>query len=326
MNIVLVAEEAAGVQTLRAIAGTAHRVSAVLSSQRGGFRGATVADVATQLGIEVWRPELVRTPELAKMLRARQVDLLLNVHSLFVIHPDVLRAARIGSFNLHPGALPRYAGLNAPSWAIFRGETSHAVTVHWMSARIDDGAIAYEATFGLGEDDTGLSVSVKCVRLGVALLRQLITTAAAGPGAIPAREQDAALRRYHGRTVPNGGMIDWSRSAGEVTRFVRACDYGPLPSPWGSPLARLGGQTLRIVAVSRTGRECAVPPGTIGRMADGSPVVATADEWVRIDRSRVDGRLVDARAVLTSGQRLEYRREAGGAVQAGALPVLGQGE
>ena len=297
MNIVLVAEEAAGVQMLRAIAGTAHRISAVLSSPRAANPCATVADVATHLGVEVWQPELVRAPDLAQVLRERQVDLLLNVHSLYVIHPEVLRAPRIGCFNLHPGPLPQYAGLNAPSWAVYNGETSHAVTVHWMSARIDAGAIAYQATFALGEDDTGLSVSAQCVRLGVALLRQLITTAAVDPRAIPAREQDTALRRYYGREVPNGGVIDWSRSASEIARFVRACDFGPLPSPWGPPRARLAGQEMSVVGASRTGRRCALPPGTTGRFADGSLVVATADEWVRIDRLRVDGRIVDARTV-----------------------------
>ena len=300
MNIVLVAEEAAGVQTLRAITGMSQRVSAVLSSPPDGYRGATVAQLATHLGIDVWRPDLVRTVELAEMLRDRQVDLLLNVHSLFVIHPDVLRAPRIGSFNLHPGPLPEYAGLNAPSWAVFRGEPSHAATVHWMSPEIDGGAIAYEAQFALGEDDTGLSVSAKCVRHGVALLLQLITTAAADPAAIPVRAQDPSLRRYHGREVPNDGYIDWSRSALEVTRFVRACDYGPLPSPWGSPLAQFGRRAIGVVAASRTGRACVEPPGTVERTADGSPMVATRDEWVRVDRVRVDGRVVDARAVLAT--------------------------
>jgi len=65
VNIVLVAEEAAGVQTLRAIAGTTHRITAVLSSRPGMRRGATVADVADSVhhelgasfsGARVWGP------------------------------------------------------------------------------------------------------------------------------------------------------------------------------------------------------------------------------------------------------------------------------
>ena len=58
---------------------------------------------------------------------------------------DVLEAPRIGSFNLHPGPLPEYAGLNAPSWAIYHGEQEHRVTLHWLDAGIDTGPIAYGA-------------------------------------------------------------------------------------------------------------------------------------------------------------------------------------
>ena len=97
-------------------------------------------------------------------MRSEEIDLLLNVHSLYVIHADLVAAPRTGSFNLHPGPLPEYAGLNAPSWAIYHGESRHTVTVHWMEPGIDTGAIAYETSFEIAEDDTGLSLSARCVR------------------------------------------------------------------------------------------------------------------------------------------------------------------
>ena len=40
-------------------------------------------------------------------------------------------------------AYPEYAGLNAPSWAIYNGEPAHGVTLHWMEAAIDTGPIAW---------------------------------------------------------------------------------------------------------------------------------------------------------------------------------------
>lgn len=64
---------------------------------------------------------------------------------------------RMGSFNLHPGPLPRYAGLNVRSWAIYQDEQTHGVTLHWMEARVDTGPIAFETMFDLSADDSGLS-------------------------------------------------------------------------------------------------------------------------------------------------------------------------
>jgi UDP-4-amino-4-deoxy-L-arabinose formyltransferase/UDP-glucuronic acid dehydrogenase (UDP-4-keto-hexauronic acid decarboxylating) len=128
------------------------------------------------------------------------VDLLLNVHSLYVLPEPLLRVPALGAWNLHPGPLPRYAGLNAPSWAIYRGEQRHGVSVHRMEAGIDTGDIAYQESFPIAAADTGLSVALRCAQVGVALLHRLLEDAAAG--SIPRLAQDAAQRTYFGRGVP----------------------------------------------------------------------------------------------------------------------------
>lgn len=291
------------------VAESRHRLVAILTSVGPGrFRGATVGEVAQRLGVPVWPAARVREPELAPLLRAEGVDLLLNVHSLHIVDARVLEAPRIGCFNLHPGPLPEYAGLNAPSWALYQGETSHGVTLHWMRPGVDRGPIAYEARFPIAPDDTALTVSARCTRLGVGLVRQLLEAAAQQRGerrrAIPAIPQDLDRWRYFGRDIPSQGWIDWSRPAREVVNFVRACDYGPLPSPWGQPRARLeGGEEteLAILQVAVTGAACDAPPGTVRRSGVGGGErveVATGDEWLRIERMR------EGTAVLRDGARL----------------------
>ena len=74
----------------------------VLSSGQGKGQGATVAQAARALAIGVRPAELVRDPGFADWIRDRNVDVLLNVSSLYVVHPAVVAAPRIGSFNLHP--------------------------------------------------------------------------------------------------------------------------------------------------------------------------------------------------------------------------------
>jgi UDP-4-amino-4-deoxy-L-arabinose formyltransferase/UDP-glucuronic acid dehydrogenase (UDP-4-keto-hexauronic acid decarboxylating) len=308
VRILLVAEEAAGIQVLRRIADSSHQLVAVLTQPptRGG--GATVASVAEGLGVTVQPSERVREPELGEWIRDEEVDLLLNVHSLFVANEEVVRAPKIGSFNLHPGPLPEYAGLNAPSWAVYHGERRHVVTVHWMDPEIDTGPIAYEQAFDITDADTGLSVSTKCVRGGLPLVSRLLEDAAGNGALIPAIEQDIARRRYFGREVPQGGKIVWSRPARQVVDFVRACDYLPFPSPWGEPVARLGEQEVAILRASRTGEPVGEPPGTIGRVEGGDALVATADEWIRVHRIRVGGIVVDAGAAVEPGRLFEDGR------------------
>ncbi len=302
MNVLLVAEESAGVRTLRMLAETPHTVVGVCTSaDRPGVRGATVADLARRLGLTVWPADIVTDPRFAARLRAGGVDLLLNVHSLHRIRPEVIEAARIGGFNLHPGPLPRYAGLNAPSWALYHGEAEHAVTVHWLAAELDRGAVAFVERFPIREADTALTVSTRCLELGLPLVQRVVDLAAADPAAIPRVPQDPASWRWFGRRRPGSGCVDWTKPARDVVNLIRACDYHPLPSPWGVPCTSAGGVPVGVLKAARTGRPAGTPPGTVAPADGGAVQVAAADEWVLVSRVQRDADTVAAAEVLAPG-------------------------
>ena len=307
MNVLLVGEESAGAQTLKLLANSDHRLVGVMASPtREAAGGMTVWGHAEKMGCRRWPAESVKDPAFAEVIRGAEVDLLLNVHSLFVIKPEIVAAPRWGSFNLHPGPLPRYAGLNAPSWAIYRGERSHGVTLHRMLAGIDTGTIAYQRLFEIEESDTGFSVSAKCIKFGMELIRKLLETAAENPEAIPAVEQDLDRREYFGKGTPEDGWLAWTRPAREIINFVRAADYSPFASPWRTPRSRMGDQEVAFVKTALTGRRCDAAPGTIGRSDGCRVLVAGADEWVEVRRLMVNGRPANAAEVLKPGERLEW--------------------
>jgi methionyl-tRNA formyltransferase len=283
LKIVLVGEESACIQTLKLLGRKGHTVTAVATSA-GRHAGSTacVHDVALGLGFRVLPAGLVKDPSFAEFLRGEGVDILLNVHSLHIIHPSVLAAPRIGAFNLHPGPLPRYAGLNAVSWAIYRGETQHGVTIHKMGRDVDCGPIAYQEMFAVDDPDSGLTVSSRCTRTGLRLIENLVDAAAADPRSVPAREQDLTRREYFGREVPNGGVIDWNMPARRVRNFIRACDFAPFPSPWGIPVANIGGHIFNVLKADFTGRRTDVSPGTAQSIGPCEIVVACEDEWLRL--------------------------------------------
>jgi UDP-4-amino-4-deoxy-L-arabinose formyltransferase/UDP-glucuronic acid dehydrogenase (UDP-4-keto-hexauronic acid decarboxylating) len=304
LRILLIAEEAAGVQTLRLLTGSPHQVVAVMTGGGGGMAsGLTMEGVASRLGVPVWPVRRGREKSFAETMRQEEVDLLLNVHALCVLPGELVATPRLGSFNLHPGPLPRYAGLNAPSWAIYHGERSHAVTVHWMDAGIDTGAIAYETELTIDDQDTGFTLSAKCVRAGIPLLQQLLDAAA--EGAVPRRPQPAQPRRYHGREVPQQGRLLWTVPAAQVVNFVRACDYLPFASPWGHPAASIGGRELLVLKAVGTGEPCTAAPGTVGQYVGSDVLVAAADEWVRVRRVRVGKSALPAAEVLQPGDRFD---------------------
>ena len=302
LRVLLIAEEAAGVQTLRMLAGSPHEVVAVMTRGAGAASlGATVAGVASRLGYRLWPAHLARDKAFADTIRREQVDLLLNVHTLYVWPSEVVTAPRIGSFNLHPGPLPRYAGLNAPNWAIYHGESAHAVTVHWMDGGIATGPIAYETQVPIEGDDSGLTLSAKCVRAGLPLLHDLLQAAASG--AVPRRDQPGLIRRYYGREVPHEGRLLWTDSAARIVNFIRACDYAPFSSPWGHPRGYLSGREICLLKAARTGEPSDTPPGLIGRQVGSDVLVAAQDEWVRVRRVQAGSSTFAAADVLREGDR-----------------------
>lgn len=300
LRIVLVGEEAAGVQALRLLMASRELIDivAVATSLEQSRRGGLVPQAAQQFGIEVMSAAVVRDASFASWLVSRDVDVLLNVHSLFVLHESVVTAPRIGSFNLHPGPLPGYAGLNCPSWAVYNGERTHGVTLHWMDAGIDTGKVAYAEEFAVSDGDTGLAVAASCIRQGIPLIGRLIADATRAPSEIPAMEQDVGRRRYYGTEVPHDGRVLWTSSALEIDRFIRAADYFPFPSPWGHPSAEFRGTPVGIVKTIRTRERTTSPPGTLREGGTGARRVATSDEWLTVTKVVVEGRYLKAAEAL----------------------------
>jgi methionyl-tRNA formyltransferase len=297
VNVVLVAGESAGVRALQLLVERGENVLAVLAESAPEW-GASVAKLAAELEVPRFEPERVQDPEFADWIAEQEVDLLLNVHSLRIAAGAVLAAPGIGSFNLHPGPLPRYAGLNSPSWAIAEGEQRHAVTVHWMTAEVDAGAIAYEQWMDIEPNDTGIKLATRCVGAGIPLLAQLLDDARLS--SIPARPQTGA-RRWYGREVPHGGRLPWQLGARRVVDLVRAADYAPFPSPWGTFATRVGGDEVAIARASRTSEPTDAPPGSIGSARETGVPVSAGDEWVLVERVRRGGEIAKPADALPEG-------------------------
>lgn len=305
MNILLIGGESAGIQMLRALLKSSNRIVAVMASPtKTSPSGANLWDAARRHGIETWPADEVKNLALAARIRSEKVAIVFNVHSLYRIHSSALEAPSIGAFNLHPGPLPRYAGLNAPSWAIFHGERIHGVTVHWMTPDIDAGHIAYQSVFPIEATDTGLSLAAKCWREGIPLMLRLLKAAQEDPQSVPRISQDANRREYFSAKPPNNGRIDWKWPAWQVANFVRACDYYPLRSPWGSPLTSRNGEEFAVTKACRVPVPADIPPGTVGEVTEEGACIAATDDYVLAKKLTMAGHIVHPRQVLKTGDRL----------------------
>lgn len=324
LRVLLVAEEAAGVRALRTLIALDCDVAVVASAD--GTATSSVWGAAGAARVHRWDVrDVMRSPA---GVGEFEPEILLNVHSLHILPADLLSMPSVGAFNLHPGPLPEMAGLDTVSHAILEERSTYGVTLHWMVPRVDAGAIAYEDRFEIAVDATALTLYGEAQKRGARLIERLVEDHAAGRRP-PAREQDASRRRYYARGVPNEGVLDWRHSASHLAAFVRACDYGPFPSPWGRPRTWADGVEVELLSAAVEGSATegpvvdarateanvaahsrrpdgvpAMPPGTCIEVQGGDALVATGAGVLTISRVRAHGNVVDAGAVVRPGARL----------------------
>ena len=157
-------------------------------------------------------------------------DYLFSIANLRVLPAELLACARRLAINFHDGPLPRYAGLNATSWALMAQEDMHGITWHEMTPAVDAGRIVKRAVFPLEQEETALGLNARCYEVGLAAFHEIAEDIARGELRLAAQE---APPTYFARDRrPDAlGTLDFSRPAAELAALVRALDFGPYPNP-----------------------------------------------------------------------------------------------
>ncbi len=247
-----------------------HRLSAVVT------REPKVASWASSAGLRVIAPGA----GLVERTQGLAVDWVLSVANLSLVPEPVMQLARMGGVNFHDGPLPGYAGLNAPVWALLNGEASHAITWHLMTAGIDEGEVLATRSFPIEADDTAFTLNARCFSAAVESFPEVITAMEAGGH--PRRPQDAGTRKVWRRADrPRAdGRLDFTRSAEEVARTVRALDHGGYRNPLAVAKIEVPGQVWAVAHAEILPGSGA--PGTVLARDEVSLTVACASGAVRL--------------------------------------------
>lgn len=86
------------------------------------------------------------------LMRAAGADLGV-IYGTNIIRESVFRLPRLGSINLHQGLAPLYRGGPPVFWELYNGEREVGLTVHFVEAKVDTGAVLLQETVPLAYDD-----------------------------------------------------------------------------------------------------------------------------------------------------------------------------
>lgn len=240
-----------------------------------------VTRIARDLGVEV-----VGEASLASLRRAIvrcDPDAVIVSSYDRVLPADLLEGRAF--VNVHYSALPRLRGRAVVNWALLLGHAETAITIHTLSAGLDDGALLYQELVPIGERDTVTDLydrlnAIQERELGRAVLRRL-----AGDEGRP----QVGEPTYAGTRLPSDGLIDWTTDARTIDRLVRSLG-GPYPSAY----THLGLTRVSVLAAepvaSRVVWEGSVP-GRVSAIdrTSGSVTVFTGAGELRLLRICEDG-------------------------------------
>lgn len=266
------------------------------------LRVAAIKTLALEAGVTVLQPERVRRPEAIELLRAFQADAIVVFAYGQILPQAVLDLPRLACLNIHASLLPRWRGAAPIQAAILAGDALTGHTIMFMDAGLDTGDILLQRTIPIAPDETGGSLHDGLAALAPETILEALDLLAAG--AAPRVPQVAAAATLAPKLTRESGRLDWSRSAVELERMVRA--FQPWPGTFTTLSPVRSGDPVRVLKVFSGGVEAGEGlPGSVLRADGDGLLVATAEGALRLQELQVEGRRRLRAGEFLRGQPIE---------------------
>jgi methionyl-tRNA formyltransferase len=305
------------VPTLTAIVAHGHNVVAVYTrAPRPAGRGmelrpSPVEREARRFGIPVLTPKTLRSPETQDALRAHQPVLKpktlhsMEVQDVFRAHEadaavvvayglilprPILDAPRLGCFNLHASALPRWRGAAPINRAIMAGDAETGVVVMQMAEGLDTGPMAMAARIAIGPDMTAGELGDELARLGADLMVRALD-ALERSSVLLTPQPDVGVT-YATKIDKDETRIDWTKPWKVVHDHCRG--LSPFPGAWFELPGTASPVRVKVLHTTK-----GIGWGAPGTVIDDKLTVACGDGAVRIlELQRASGRPMKAEEFL----------------------------
>ncbi len=259
------------VPTLDALIAAGHDVVAVYTQPpRPAGRGkalmpSPVQKRAEALQIEVRSPVGLRDADEQAAFAALECDVAVVAAYGLILPLPILEAPRLGCLNVHGSLLPRWRGAAPVQRAILAGDVETGVTIMQMERGLDTGPMRLEGRARVDHKTAG-ALTTELAQIGARLMLEVL----AAPDSYPPVVQPEDGITYAAKIEKAEARIDFSRSAAEVERQVRA--FNPAPGAF----FEWAGERIQILAVTMDEAE-----GAPGEVLDDTLCIACGSGAIR---------------------------------------------
>lgn len=278
-------------------------------------RGHTISLIVSPINsIQSWSkkndiPFICSIQDVSKCI-LNNIDYMFSIVNSQILSNEIIKLCRNPIINYHDSALPKYAGLNATSWAIINNEKKHGVTWHIVNDKIDSGDIVRQNIFAIEALDTAFTLNLRCYEQAIHLFKLLVIDIESDN--LTLRKQDLLQRSYFGskHILPNFGFIDWKNFTAEfIIRMNRALTFGHYNNNLGTLKIFIGNSYLIVGHVEISSKIFPpTQPGTILDIHDNALYISTNSHVIKIGWfiSRAGKILAMAEVVQLYGLKLGF--------------------
>ncbi|HEC90744.1 MAG TPA: methionyl-tRNA formyltransferase [Alphaproteobacteria bacterium] len=246
MRLVFMGTADFAVPVLAALLAAGHEVAAVYcqpprAKGRGGkIRPGPVHKFAEARGLPVRTPVTLKDPDEQDGFRALAADACVTAAYGLILPKAILKAPGLGCFNVHASLLPRWRGAAPVPRAILAGDAETGVSIIQMTEGLDEGPVYSRRAVPITDQSTAGNLLEALSGIGAGLMTAVLDGVVSDN--LRPRPQAAGGVTYAEKISPDEGLLDWSRSATDLARRVRA--FAPKPGAWFDH----DGQRIKVLA------------------------------------------------------------------------------
>lgn len=233
-----------------------------------------VKKVALAEGIDALQPVKPRGDEFVSQVAALAPDVNVVVAYGHILPKAVIELPRLGTLNIHASLLPALRGAAPIQAAIRDGLSETGVSIMQMVPALDAGPVILAARTPILSDETAGELALRLSELGAAALVEALTLL--DLGLARPEPQDDSRATHAPKLTRESALVDWSRSAPEVGRHIRA--YDPKPGAW----SRVRDGEVKLFGARVAPRGTAHAPGEVIAIDADGMIVACGGGAVRV--------------------------------------------
>lgn len=283
------------VKALQALIDSDHDVVCVYSQPpRPKGRGkkvqaSPVHQCAEAAAIEVRTPLNFKDPKDVEDFKSLNLDVAVVAAYGLILPKAILDAPTYGCVNIHASLLPRWRGAAPIQRAIWAGDTETGITLMQMDVGLDTGDMIAVEKIPINNQTICADLHDDLAAIGAKMIVPCLDQLAQEGGLTSTPQPEEGMTYAH-MLKKEDGHIDWTKTAFEIDRQIRALN------PWPATWSLLNGKRLKILKAFPLQEKV---EGVAGKILSDGKIICGQGSLLQLDQIHPENKnVMDVKAAL----------------------------